>query len=125
MKLSERGMVLLTVLLFLIMITMLVMAALNTGLLETKMSGNYLASKQDFYAAESKLQQGEVELMKDEHPSDDKLVQRDNCVSYYRVMVNGESGLQSVLQSIVAKVDAKCKPESKVKNGRQSFLKGN
>lgn len=123
---KEKGMVLLTVLLFLVMITMLVLAMLNTSLLETKMSSNYLEKMKLFYVAEDKLKQSEQELLANGSSLDAEMIEQICGADFYRIIVNAtdDNGGTLKLQSTVAKIGdvSKCDPKPKVQSGRQSVL---
>ena len=122
---KEKGMVLLTVLLFMTMISILVLAMLDTSLLETKMSNNYLNKIQLSYLAEAKLKQNERATLSNQISAGAELMQQICGVDFYRVIVemNDASGSKIKLQSTVAKVGdvSKCDPKPRIQTGRQSF----
>jgi Tfp pilus assembly protein PilX len=120
-------MVLLTVLLFLTMISVLVLAMLDTSLLETKMSNNYLNKMQLFYSAEAKLKQNERAILSNQIPAGAELMQQICGIDLYQVIIemNDTTSSKIKLQSTVAKVGdiSKCDPKPKISAGRQSFRK--
>lgn len=121
----QRGFVLITVLLFVALLTLVAMNVVESSLLESKMSNYYAQAMVAFYKAEAMLQNGESALLKGETSAGFKKIASYCGVDYYSGVARGEyKGAVVNLQSTLAKVDsqAQCKDPPKAKTGRQSWL---
>lgn len=122
------GMVLVITMLFLLVISFLALNLLNTGLLETKMSGYSKNKALAFYEAEKNLEHLEQEIIdrKIAGVEIDKITSNDGCCAiFYRVTASAEyKGAQSELQSTFVKITGTnpCDLKKDIKPGRQSFL---
>jgi Tfp pilus assembly protein PilX len=125
---SEKGMVLVIVMLFLSVVSFLALTLLNTSLLETKMSTYYQNKTQAFYKAEDTLEKREQEILsgKITSPEITEIKNANVCgATFYRITASAEyNKAQSKLQSSFVKIVKPdgCVPKSSIKPGRQAFL---
>jgi len=123
------GFVLVTVMLFLSILSLLAFSVLEVCLLENKMSVFYQDKINSFYIAEEYLLQAERQIL------DGKLITNANIeindinsgicgVSFYRLNARADCrGVKSILRSTLAKVGdiGNCNPKPDIVSGRQSF----
>jgi Tfp pilus assembly protein PilX len=122
----EKGMVLVVIMLFLLIVSMLALNLFNTSLLETKMSCYYQSKTHAFYMAENYLTQYEREILAGGQVAGAKVIDSSLCgVTFYRVIASAKyNGAPSNLQSTLVKTDntIHCDPKPNIKQGRQGFL---
>jgi hypothetical protein len=124
---QQRGAILLSTLLFIMLLTLLALYISQTSWLESKMSNAYVAKLIALYEAENSLYKYEQKLLAGEKINE-KIAQKLDGYSYcsgvefYRLHVTSVDGTTE-LQSTVAKVGdiSKCEPKPRVISGRQSF----
>lgn len=127
-SLAEKGMVLIIVMLFLLIISFLAINLLNTSLLETKMSNYYYNKTHAFYIAENNLEKYELEILEGKIKSAEitEIVDANVCgATFYRITACAKyNEVLSILQSTFAKIGdpSKCNKTLNIKPGRQSFL---
>ena len=126
---SERGFVLVLMMLFLLVLSLLAFSVLDNSLLESKIIIYYQNKIKSFYAAEKLLVQKEKQIIagsEDTNIYDLKFIDPEICgVTFYRISARANcNGAQSKLQSILAKVgDVKdCSVKPNITHGRQAFL---
>jgi len=125
---SEKGMVLVVVMLFLLGVSLLALTLLNTSFLETKMSSYYQNKAHAFYKAEDILEQREREIMSEKivSPEITEIKNANVCgANFYRITASAEhNAVQSKIQSTFAKIvkPDDCTPKPNIKPGRQAFL---
>lgn len=121
-------MILITVMLFLLILSFLALSLLNTSLIEIKMSGYFQNKIFAFYKAENLLEKYEQEIIdgKIANAETSEIISTGICgVIFYRIIARaGYNGVLSVLQSVFVKANNlnQCKPAPNIKLGRQSFL---
>ncbi|CAL7963881.1 type IV pilus assembly protein PilX [Gammaproteobacteria bacterium] len=125
---SEKGMVLVVVMLFLLITSFLALTLLNTSLLETKMSDYYQNKARAFYKAEDILEKREQEIISGKiiSPEITEIKNANVCgATFYRITASAKHNtVQSELQSTFAKIAKPddCTPKPNIKPGRQAFL---
>lgn len=123
----ENGTILLSVMMFIVIITSLALFILQSSVLENKMSIAYFSKISAFYKAENDLSKYEKRILDGGSVKGNiaqKLDDYGNCagVEFYRITVAAKD--ESVkLQSTMAKLGdiAKCSPKPNIRPGRQSF----
>ncbi|WP_126323204.1 pilus assembly PilX family protein [Candidatus Rickettsiella viridis] len=142
----QRGFILVTVLFFLLMISLMVLSLLNSTHLELRMGQNYAMASQQFWAAETGLKMAEVQLanlgarshLQGSFSYAGYQVQHDaeriglpfcsaqQIVYYYRITARAKQAQRQalVLQTTYAKkINKKCaeNEEKPIKEGRSSW----
>lgn len=123
---SQVGMVLITTMLFVTLLSMLAITLLQTNLLVTKISNYNRDQIRAKYLAEVNLKKYETEILEGKPEANHVRIidSKDICgVIFYEVNASATYGLASVkLQSTFAKVDAaNCNPKPNIQTGRLSF----
>jgi hypothetical protein len=124
---QQRGAILLSTLLFIMLLTLLALYISQASWLESKMSNAYIAKLTALYEAENNLHKYEQKLLSGEKINE-KIAQKLDGYSYcpgidfYRLHVASSDGTTE-LQSTIAKVGdiSKCNPKPNIISGRQSF----
>ena len=122
---KQGGMILILALILMLLLSLLMLSAIETSLLETKMS-NYDSNKmQTFYRAENLLIQYEQKIAQGEKTASAEIIDNDICgITFYRITVaEKRNGASSILQSTFAKIGdiTHCDPKPIIQQGRQSW----
>lgn len=122
---NAKGFVLVTVLLFVFILSLLALTLSQVSLMETKMSGYYQEKILSLVDAENKLIKDEGILATGQIPREAILITDTVCgVKFYRLTAAGKFGAtKSVVQSTFVKIGdvSHCDPKPKIKAGRQSW----
>lgn len=124
---NESGVILISVLVFLTILSCVILSALEISLLETKMAKYSEEEWQAYYAAQTKLVAEEKTIFTGNLGRDVALIDNHSIcgVAFYKVNVSATVNTAvRHLMSTVAKVDtsANCNPKPVLKKGRQSFV---
>lgn len=124
-KLHQRGVVLMMTLFFVLLLAMMIMNALETALLEVKMSNNFTQQLATFNAALTKLINAETKLAQGGKVASAEIISTAICgVTIYRIIASATQGsTKTEMQSTFAKVGdtSHCDPKPKMVTGRQSW----
>ncbi|MCL5261545.1 MAG: hypothetical protein M1561_07780 [Gammaproteobacteria bacterium] len=122
---NMRGIVLITTLLFLIVLSLMVMSALEVCLFATKVGKFSTEKYQTIYLAENRLLEYQQKLLAGKDVKSAVLIDNRTCgVSFYRVFSDVKSGItKTQLQSTVVVIDNSphCVPKPIQIPGRQSW----
>ncbi|MCK4609212.1 MAG: hypothetical protein KAT71_07010 [Gammaproteobacteria bacterium] len=122
---KSSGVVLITALLFLLVLTLLAMSFLRTGLLEAKMSSNYQAKVFALQNAELNLAKSASKIGQSSVlPKGVAVIAAPCGVTFYRITAIGSyKKSHTALQEIFATVGdtSRCKPKPHIHNGRQAW----
>lgn len=122
---SERGFILITVLLFLAILNLLIISSMQVAWSEMRMSCNFKDRMLAFYQAQNNLYSLEQNLRLGKIDSNMQQIPSDICgVRFYRVITQGQIGkAKSVQQStyVVPIVGQHCEEKAKIMLGRQSW----
>jgi Tfp pilus assembly protein PilX len=121
---NNLGIILVSTMLFLLLLTLLAINALQTALLETKMSANFKDNIATLHKAEKKLQHKEFLLQQGitPLPPEITLISTDICgINFYRIKVHCDKEILQSTYAVIGDISS-CDSKLNIQPGRQSWV---